>query len=266
MPTQNSEAPPANTERLKAMEQRICRMQMTQQECLQMQLDLQPYISQKQTINIADIETIAGVDLAYWAQEGAEFAVCCIAVMDARTHSILARVHHMGAAAFPYIPGYLAFRELPLVLAAAGKLRAKPDVYMFDGNGILHPRKMGLAAQASIFLGIPALGVAKSYYRVSGADYQMPGENPGDSTDIVVSGEVRARALRTHRGVHPVFVSTGSYLTLDGATRIAMEAVGKESRIPIPTREADKDTRKWRAAYQQRRGTDEAQPFPAQGG
>lgn len=231
------------------MENEIYYEQMTEKECKEIQLDLQRYILQEQVIKLPDIHTIAGIDLAYWEKDGQELAVCCIVIMDVKTHKILERVHQKGKIRFPYIPGYLAFRELPLVLETVKKLSIVPDVYMFDGNGILHPRKMGLASHASVFLKKPALGVAKSYYKVEGASFEMPEEKAGSYTEITAGNEVLGRVLRTHTAVKPVFVSVGNYMSLEGATQLVLNAIGKESHIPIPTWEADQDTHRMRDYY-----------------
>lgn len=217
-------------------------------ECIAIQKELAKRIEPRCPIQPRQIETVAGVDLAYWEADGREQAVCCIAVLDYRTLEVAERREAAGEVRFPYIPGCLAFRELPLVLKAAGKLSITPDVWMFDGNGYLHPRRMGLAVHASFFLRKPAIGIAKSYYKIGGADYAMPENAPGAYTEILVEGEVRGRALRTHVDVKPVFLSAGNWMDLDTATEIAMACVGKESRVPLPTRLADLDTHRARTA------------------
>ena len=194
-------------------------------------------------ISLPEIHTAAGIDLAYWdTPDGVQHAVCCIAVIDAQTHAVTERVHKSGIISVPYCPGFLAFRELPLITDTLAMLTAKPDLYVFDGNGILHPRCMGIAAHAGAVLGIPAMGIAKTYYRVQDTDYTEPAEEAGSYTDIVIDGEVRGRVLRTHTGVKPVFISVGNRIMLDTATEFALAMTGKESHIPLPTRIADLDT------------------------
>lgn len=146
------------------------------------------------------------------------------------------------------MPSFLAFRELPLVIKAAELIENKPDIYMFDGNGYLHPRHMGIATHASFYLNVPTIGVAKTYYRVEKElDYIEPDSCSGSYTDIVYNNEVYGRVLRTHDNVRAVFVSSGNYISLDTAVKITMDMIGKESRIPIPTRLADLETHKMRA-------------------
>lgn len=194
------------------------------------------------------VHRIAGVDLAYWnAPDGTEHAVCCIVVLDMQTHEVLETAQADGIIKVPYCSGYLAFRELPLVQEAFGKLQQKPELCVFDGNGQLHPRRMGIAAHAALLLNVPAFGVAKTYYRVLDTDYTEPAPEAGSYTDIVISGKVYGRALRTHDGIKPVFVSAGNDISLDTATALAMQLTEPESRIPIPTRLADLETHTARA-------------------
>lgn len=189
------------------------------------------------------VRTAAGVDLAYWnTPDGGECAVCCIVVIDRQSRQVLETARASGRITVPYCPGFLAFRELPLVTAAAEKLKCKPDLYVFDGNGYLHPRHMGIASHASLLLQTPAFGIAKTYYRVLDTDYTEPAPEAGSYTDIVIGGEVYGRALRTHDGVRPVFVSVGNDISLETATAFALEMTEPASRIPVPTRLADLET------------------------
>ncbi len=216
---------------------------MNEQEFLDVQNSLRERINLTDSFKTDDIKTVAGVDLAYWNKDGQEYAVCCIVVIDYETHEVLEKQQYSGKIEVPYIAGFLAFRELPLVLETVRKLDISPDLFMFDGNGCLHPRNMGIATHASFYLNKATIGVAKSYYRIrKGLDYTEPDISAGSFTDIVCDGEVYGRVLRTHDGVKPVFVSAGNFISLDTATEITMKLVGKESHIPIPTRLADLET------------------------
>lgn len=193
-----------------------------------------------------NIRYIAGIDLAYWNKQDEEFAVCCIVVIDAKTKEIVEQKYSFGVIKVPYVAGYLAFRELPLVLKTAEKLEIKPDLYMFDGNGYLHPKHMGIATHASFYLKKPTIGVAKSYYKIDRTDYVLPENEKGSYTDIIIKGDVYGRVLRTLKNVKPVFVSVGNYIDLQTATEITIDFVNKESHIPIPVRIADLETHKMR--------------------
>ena len=221
-----------------------------QEEFLNQQNKLKSRINTEDTFNIDSVNSIAGVDLAYWnGDDGQEYAVCCIVVTDKATHNLIETKSYSGKIEVPYMPGFLAFRELPLVVKAVKLIENKPDIYMFDGNGYLHPRHMGIATHASFYLNTPTIGVAKTYYRVEkNLDYIEPDPCSGSYTDIVYNNEVYGRVLRTHDNVRPVFVSVGNNISLDTAVKLTMDMVGEESRIPVPTRLADLETHKMRAA------------------
>lgn len=209
---------------------------------LEIQNNLKNKISCNDNFNISALNTVAGVDLAYWNDSDKEYAVCCIVVIDIKTHNIIEKKQYSGEINVPYLPGFLAFRELPLVLKTVESLENIPDIYMFDGNGYLHPRHMGIASHASFYLNKPTIGVAKTYFRINNTDYSEPQEKAGSYTDIVIDNETYGRVLRTHDNVKPVFLSVGNNISLDTATKLTLNLVDKESHIPIPTRLADLET------------------------
>lgn len=218
-------------------------MENIRQRYIEIQNQIAQKVSQKNIFQKAELKTIAGVDLAYWTENGIEKAVCCIVVLDIATHEILEKEYSSGVIECEYMSGFLAFRELPLVLKTAEKLEISPDIFMFDGNGILHDRKAGIATHASFSLNKPCIGVAKTYFSVRHTEYHMPDNQAGSFTDIVIDGEIYGRALRTVSDVKPVFVSVGNYIDIDTATQLTMELVDrKESHIPLPTRLADLET------------------------
>lgn len=207
------------------------------------QNELTKDISLCDSFEISALKTVAGVDLAYWKNDGGEYAVCCIVVIDFATHKVMEKKHFSGRIEVPYMPGFLAFRELPLVLKTVELLETNPDIFVFDGNGYLHPRHMGIATHASFYLGKPTFGVAKSYFRVDKqTDYVEPENEAGSYTDIVIGDEVYGRALRTHKNVRPVFVSVGNQISLETACDLALKLTDKDSHIPVPTRLADLET------------------------
>jgi len=207
------------------------------------QNELRKGISLYDSFEVSALKTAAGVDLAYWKNGDVEYAVCCIVVVDIATREVIEKKHFSDRIEVPYIPGFLAFRELPLILKTAKLLETKPDIFVFDGNGYLHPRHMGIATHASFYLDKPTFGVAKSYYRVDKqTDYIEPENEAGSFTDIIIGGEVYGRALRTHRDVRPVFVSVGNHMTLDTVCALALKLTDKDSHVPVPTRLADLET------------------------
>jgi len=203
-------------------------------------------INLENSFDVCEIKTIAGVDLAYWDVDNTTYGTCCIVMINYHTKEIVEKVYSFGEINVPYIPGFLAFRELPLILEAAKKLSNEPDLYMFDGNGYLHYRHMGIATHASIYLNKPTIGVAKSYLKIEDVDVTMPKDEVGSYTDILVNGHIYGRALRTSHRVRPIFVSCGNWIDLDTSTEIVMQCINQESRLPIPVRLADIETHKMR--------------------
>jgi deoxyribonuclease V len=211
-----------------------------QKRFLDIQNSLRGQIDLTDGFDESELRLVAGVDCAYWEGDGAEYGVCCIVVVDYKTHEVIESKSRYDRIDIPYMPGFLAFRELPLVKETSKLLETEPNLFMFDGNGILHPRQMGIATHASFELGVPTIGVAKTFYRVrEDSIYMEPSNKFGDWTPITVGGTELARAVRTRPKVKPVFVSPGNRVSLDTATRVVLSLVEKDSRIPIPTRLAD---------------------------
>jgi deoxyribonuclease V len=217
-------------------------------EYIEKQLDLQKQIDLANAVHPESVKTVAGVDLAYWKEDDGEHAVCCIVVIVFLTKEIIEKKYVSEKIKVPYIPGCLAFREIPLFLNAYEKVETDVDVLFFDGNGYLHPRHMGLATHAGIVIGKPTIGIAKSYFKIGDVDFTMPELEQNSFTDIIISGEVYGRVLRTHKAVKPIFVSIGNKIDLDTATQMASALVTKDSHIPIPTRLADIMTHEVRKA------------------
>jgi len=138
-------------------------------------------------------------------------------------------------AVFPYVPGLLTFREGPVILDAWQKLRTKPDLLLFDGQGIAHPRWMGLAAHMGLWLDVPSLGVAKSHLY---GMYESPGPERGDAAELIDEKDrerVIGTVLRTRAGVKPVFVSPGYRIDTKHAAAFAL-ACCTRYRLPETTR------------------------------
>ncbi|EIT87204.1 deoxyribonuclease V [Fictibacillus macauensis ZFHKF-1] len=216
------------------------------QEFSTIQRELLPQINLENKFQVEEIRYIAGVDLAYWDVDEAKYGTCCIVIIDYFTKDVVEKVYSYGEILVPYIPGFLAFRELPLVIEAVEKLTLQPDLYIFDGNGYLHDRHMGIATHASFLLNKPTIGVAKSYLKIQDVDFMMPENKEGAYTDIVINNEVYGRTLRTTQNVKPIFVSCGNWIDLDTSTEIVMNCINNESRLPIPVRLADLETHKIR--------------------
>jgi deoxyribonuclease V len=136
---------------------------------------------------------------------------------------------------FPYVPGLLAFREAPVLLAALKLLSTEPDLLLFDGQGIAHGRRMGIATHMGILLNKPTIGCAKS--RLVGT-FEEPGADRGCYEPLVHGGETVGAVLRTRKQVRPIFVSPGTGISIKTSINIVMQCLDGY-RIPKPTREAD---------------------------
>jgi deoxyribonuclease V len=174
--------------------------------------------------------TIAGADVSY--DKRAKWLHAAVVVLRAGTFEVLDRAGVLAEATFPYVPGLLTFREAPAVIAAFAKLKVKPDVLICDGQGIAHPRRIGLAAHLGLWLEIPTIGCAKSWFF---GEFEEPGPKRGDWSPLSDQGETIGAVLRTRSRVKPVFVSSGHLCDLKSAIDIVL-ATSPSYRQPITTR------------------------------
>ena len=195
---------------------------------------------------------IAGVDASYTRFDRLGFAA--VVVWDRRSNTVVEAVNEVGTTPFPYVPGYLSFREGPLVLQAIAKLKARPSVFVFDGQGVAHPKGLGLACHLGAWIGVPSIGIAKS--RLTGR-YEEPARSRGSRADLlaerdgprVVEGAKIGTVLRTRDHVQPVFVSPGHLSSHAFAVDVALACHGGR-RIPEPTRLADLETKRLRREHE----------------
>jgi deoxyribonuclease V len=173
---------------------------------------------------------IAGVDISVdRIRDEARGAVVVLSYPELRV--VETRVVE-GRVDFPYVPGLLSFREAPLTLAAFERLNIAPDLILFDGQGIAHPRRLGLAAHLGLFLDTPTIGCAKS--RLCGS-HRIPGLEAGSYAELVDGDEIIGAALRTKAGVKPVYVSIGHKISLESAIHWVTRCC-RGYRLPEPTR------------------------------
>lgn len=173
---------------------------------------------------------IAGVDCAFSPDE--QYCIAGVTLWDTKERMIVEQQVAHRKLLFPYIPGFLSFREAPAILAAMAKLNSKPDVVMCDGHGLAHPRHFGIACHVGVLTSIPSIGCAKS--RLVGK-FKIPGIKRGSGSKLMLKGGVVGSVLRTKDGTNPVFISLGHKMDLQTAKKIALQcAVGY--RIPEPTR------------------------------
>ncbi|WP_065965916.1 endonuclease V [Streptomyces sparsogenes] len=179
---------------------------------------------------------VVGVDVAYDDERG-RVAAAAVA-LDPRGLTVVGEATAVGPVAFPYVPGLLAFREIPAVLdalATLDRLGHRPDVVVCDGYGLAHPRRFGLASHLGVLTGLPTIGVAKNPFTFH---HDAPGPRRGDWSPLLDGAEEVGRALRTQDGVKPVFVSVGHRVTLAAACAYALH-LARDYRLPETTRRAD---------------------------
>jgi deoxyribonuclease V len=176
---------------------------------------------------------VAGADAAF--SKDMKTLLAAAVVYDRIEGKIIEVQHAQRPVEVPYIPGFLSFREGPAVLAAIRALRHEFGVICFDGQGIAHPRRCGIAAHMSVILDVPGVGVAKS--RLFGT-YEEPGESAGSSSPLMDGKEQIGVVLRTRDGVRPLFISVGQRMNLASAVELVL-ACGGGKRLPEPTRQAD---------------------------
>lgn len=184
--------------------------------------------------DFAKLELIAGVDVGYDPARG--LAHASVVLMKLDDLKVMEQVQAYVPVDFPYIPGLLSFREIPAILAAIKQLSRMPDLWMVDGQGIAHPRRLGIAAHLGVLLDMPSIGVAKS--RLSGR-FTMPGTLKGDNTPLVMGKERIGTVLRSRDQVKPLFISPGHRVDVDTALAVTLRCLTRY-RLPEPTRMADK--------------------------
>jgi len=185
----------------------------------------------------AKLRLVAGLDAHY--QPSAGLAWGAVALLTWPDLELLESALACRPLDFPYVPGLLSFREAPALIAALACLSRQPDLAFVDGQGIAHPRRLGLASHVGVLAGLPTIGVAKS--RLIGT-FAPPGPERGASSPLTDKGEVIGTVLRTRAGVRPLFVSVGHRIGLDAAVDLVLAAAPRY-RLPEPTRLADKLSR-----------------------
>lgn len=204
------------------------------QNALRSKLKLEPLKSEP--------KTIAGADISYNRFSDDFFA--CVVVLSLPDLQEVETVFAKGVATFPYVPGYLSFREIPTLLKAFEKLQTKPDVIMADGQGVAHPRRMGIAAHLGLILDVPTFGCAKHRLFGVGKD---PASSRGSASFLhdPKTDEIVGAYVRTKDRVAPVIISPGHNITLEESIQLTL-GTAKGYRIPEPTRRAHDSVNKFR--------------------
>lgn len=178
------------------------------------------------------LNTVAGADISFNKFETMVYAGIIVLQFPSLTPISYALVQ--TEVRFPYVPGYLAFREIPALLKAWELLPQKPDVLIADGHGIAHPRRMGIATHFGVLTDQATIGCAK---KKLWGKYELPPDERGASTYLYDKGEIIGAVLRTRPNVKPVFVSPGHKVSVNDSLQIIQQCMGKY-RIPEPTRKA----------------------------
>lgn len=178
------------------------------------------------------VRFIAGADISYNKLSPVIYAG--IVVLSFPDMKIVEQTDMIALANFPYIPGLLSFREVPALLKVWECLNCKPDVIVLDGHGYAHPRRMGIASHFGLAANCPAFGCGKS---VLVGEFNELSPQKGSFSYMMDKGEIIGAALRTQKGVNPVYISAGHLITLQDALSIIQKCCTKY-RIPEPTRQA----------------------------
>ena len=186
-----------------------------------------------------EVSTVAGVDTSY--RKGR--ARAAVVVLTYPELELVEQVAADRKVEFPYVPGLLSFREGPAVMDALNTLKRKPDLLIFDGQGIAHPRRFGIASHVGVLVGIPSIGCAKS--RLVG-EYEEPGENRGSCSLLTHKGDTIGAVVRTRSKVKPLFISPGHLIGLGESIRFVLDCC-RRYRLPETTRRADKLAGMWGA-------------------
>lgn len=180
------------------------------------------------------VTRVAGVDMAI--NEGNGMARAAVVLLSYPNLVVLEQHVYEEPIRMPYVPGLLSFRELPSLLGALNQLKQQPDLVMADGQGIAHPRRLGIAAHLGLWIDKPTIGCAKSLLT---GKYQPVGEAIGDWSPLLDNGETIGGVLRTREKVKPMFISQGHKISLENSIKFVL-ACNKGFRLPEPTRLADK--------------------------
>ena len=206
---------------------------VTPSQARAIQTELRDRVDRTARVELGSMELVAGVDASY-AQIGDD--TICIAAIIVFSFPDLVPVEEVVArlfVTFPYVPGLLTFREGPAILEAAGQIKTEPDIMLFDGQGIAHPRRIGVASHMGVILNRPTIGCAKSKLTGSIGDRVQ-----NDLAPLVDRGETIGMALHTRPRALPLIVSTGNLICLEDAVAVTRACCRDGRRLPVPTRMA----------------------------
>ena len=237
--------------KIKSMEARQHLWDVSTEEARKIQEELRGLWEGKD--RLGRIRTVAGLDAAFLLMGSqamraklnrsnrlreANRAIGCVVMYRFPQMEEIARAYAVEPLGFPYIPGLLSFREIPVLLRALNKLAELPDLLFCDGQGFAHPRRFGIASHLGVLLDRPSIGCAKNILIGSHGALKKPAGSWAKLVDAKAGGEPIGAAVRTRHGVRPIYVSQGHRVSLETAINLTLR-VASGYRIPRPTRDAD---------------------------
>jgi len=212
--------------------------QISLEEAKDLQKNLAKKIYRRKLPSI--IEHVAGFDVSYLKKEN--ILIAGMVILDYPSLELTDKFLITDKIQFPYIPGFLSFREAPVLLKLIEKHSQLADIFVFDGHGVAHPRGLGIASHIGVLTGKPSIGCAKK--KLVGS-YDQPGSTKGDQSSLVYKNDQVGVVLRTKFNVKPVFVSIGHNVNLDQATAFILNCTTRY-RLPEPTRLAHNNVSEYR--------------------
>ncbi|MBZ0299910.1 MAG: deoxyribonuclease V [Anaerolineae bacterium] len=203
---------------------------LTPPEATTLQKQMAAEVISDQPLNLTTLRLVAGVDVSVKDQ----VSQAAVVVLTYPELEVVETVRADAPTPFPYIPGLLSFREGPVLEEAFRKLQHEPDVFIFDGMGIMHPRRLGIASHMGLWLDHPTIGCGKT--KLIGR-YEEPGEHKGDRSPLTYYGSQLGVVLRTRDRVKPVYISVGHRADLNTAVELIL-ACTPRYRLPEPIRQA----------------------------
>ncbi len=198
------------------------------------QIQLAKKLKLKDKKPLSEIRYVAGIDVTFtdiW--DNPTTGIACITVLDIKENfKEIETVFAVKEIDFPYIPTFLAYRELPVILKAYQHLKSKPDAFIVDGMGILHPRKMGIASHFGVVTDTISVGCGKS--KLVG-EFEYPPNKPRAYKPVYVDGEHRGYIVRTKKNTNPIFVSPGNNISISSSVQLVLRCLNGY-KLPEPTR------------------------------
>lgn len=215
------------------------------EDLVKIQLELSKRLSLEDKMNIHSAQTFGGIDSTFVEIDGKRtIGLSCITIMD-KNLNLISATYGQAYIDMPYIPTFLAFREIPVIMKAYQKLRKKPDIFILDGQGILHPRKMGIASHFGTLTNSITIGCGKSHLY---GKYDDPPNEPLAYRYVYVDGEVRGYALRVKKNTNPVFISPGNNISIQSSLYVIIKLL-KGYKLPEPVRLAHNLLKEYRKNF-----------------